>query len=114
MEANILSDKYNKQVHNFLEFSFNHIKLDNLIPCLCVKCNNALLKTRDEVEERLMVDGIVTSYTRWLYHGVFNIEWATNHKVHVNDFDDMFSSIYNEAGQKYHGYHNARCYQSSP
>nr|CAD1833012.1 unnamed protein product [Ananas comosus var. bracteatus] len=63
-----LSLEYKEGVSKFLDFAFGMTSGDT-IPCPCKKCNNVLFKQRNEVETDLMVNGVVTGYTRWLLHG---------------------------------------------
>ncbi|XP_020094140.1 uncharacterized protein LOC109714114 [Ananas comosus] len=65
---NRLSPEYKEGVSKFLDFAFGMTSGDT-IPCPCKKCNNVLFKQRNEVEADLVVNGVVTGYTRWLLHG---------------------------------------------
>ncbi|CAK9317660.1 unnamed protein product [Citrullus colocynthis] len=56
------------------------------IYCPCKRCNNAILKTRDDVEENLLMFGIVQSYTRWTMHDEESFSYEVGEND--NDFDD--------------------------
>ncbi|KAH0655576.1 hypothetical protein KY285_030458 [Solanum tuberosum] len=58
------SDVYLKGVESFLQFAFKQSELEDEIPCPCKKCNNVFHKSRDGVEEHLIIFGIVQGYTR--------------------------------------------------
>ncbi|KAF3674951.1 hypothetical protein FXO38_04982 [Capsicum annuum] len=62
-------DVYIKGVDNFLQFAFNHSKVDGEIPCPCTLCNNVLNWSRADVREYLILSGIAKNYTRWFHHG---------------------------------------------
>ena len=56
-------EEYKNGVRSFLDFEFMHT-ISNHIFCPCKRCNNAVLKTQDDVKADLLVYGIVPSYTR--------------------------------------------------
>ena len=61
--------QYRNGVKEFLDFAYTHTSLNDKILCPCVRCNNCVHKTRDEVKADLLEYGIVPSYEEWLMHG---------------------------------------------
>ena len=64
-----LDPDYRNGGNAFLDFAFAHTKLGNLIYCPCRKCHNVYAKTREQVEEDMVVNGIVQNYDIWIFHG---------------------------------------------
>ncbi|CAL5322070.1 unnamed protein product [Camellia sinensis] len=64
------SPQYIDGVREFILFARDHMKPEtDKIWCPCYRCNNHIQKTIEEVEIHLYAYGVVTSYTRWVYHG---------------------------------------------
>ncbi|XP_028095397.1 uncharacterized protein LOC114295370 [Camellia sinensis] len=62
--------QYIDGVKEFIMFAHDHMKSrTSKIWCPCNRCNNRIQKTIDEVEIHLFAYGVVTTYTRWVYHG---------------------------------------------
>ncbi|CAL5405386.1 unnamed protein product [Camellia sinensis] len=62
--------QYIDGVKEFIMFARDHMKSrTSKIWCPCNRCNNRIQKTIDEVEIHLFAYGVVTTYTRWVYHG---------------------------------------------
>ncbi|XP_043699968.1 uncharacterized protein LOC122650634 [Telopea speciosissima] len=62
-------DIYEAGVNGFLNFAFSKVPIGEKILCPCVNCINQRLGTWDEVFDHLIVDGIMTGYTIWSFHG---------------------------------------------
>ncbi|KAL7255722.1 hypothetical protein ACSBR1_009779 [Camellia fascicularis] len=74
------SPQYIDGVMEFIMFARDHMKPGTYkIWCLCYRCTNHIQKTIEEVEIHLYAYGVVTSYTRWVYHG---------EGFELNDHDD--------------------------
>ncbi|XP_028055573.1 uncharacterized protein LOC114259747 [Camellia sinensis] len=62
--------QYIDGVKEFIMFARDYMKSGmSKIWCPCNRCNNRIQKTIDEVEIHLFAYGVVTTYTRWVYHG---------------------------------------------
>nr|XP_009774132.1 PREDICTED: uncharacterized protein LOC104224223 [Nicotiana sylvestris] len=61
--------EYLNGVECFLNFAFSNPEVGVRIQCPCIKCNNVLRKSRDEVKTDLLRWGIDPTYDRWIYHG---------------------------------------------
>ena len=84
MCGNRRSDIYIDEVREFLNFAFSNIPTSTdeeeyKVPCPCKRCNNRHHKTRKEINEDLIINAIVSGYTRWIYHGEYepplNYKW---------------------------------------
>ncbi|CAI9115135.1 OLC1v1015972C1 [Oldenlandia corymbosa var. corymbosa] len=94
--------RYGKGVTEFLEFAYKNLDESDEIPCPRKICNNYFDGTREEVEKHLYVNGIRTSYVRWMFHG----EDATNNTNPENvvngeleDGDDDLEEMIRGIGQ---------------
>lgn len=65
-------------VKDFLDFAFTNLPTcseneeeANKVPCPCNRCNNSRHKTREEIFDDLILNGIVRGYVRWIYHGEY-------------------------------------------
>nr|XP_009763601.1 PREDICTED: uncharacterized protein LOC104215487 isoform X1 [Nicotiana sylvestris] len=61
--------EYLNGVEYFLNFALSNPEVGVRIQCPCIKCNNVLRKSRDEVKTDLLRWGIDPTYDRWIYHG---------------------------------------------
>ncbi|GAB2281620.1 hypothetical protein Dimus_016196 [Dionaea muscipula] len=67
-----LSDFYRNRAKEFLEIAFSKSDVEeDVIHCPCKKCDNCLLKTWEDIEEDLIVNGIVRNYVRSTFHGEY-------------------------------------------
>ena len=76
------SDIYMNGVREFLNFAFSNIHTSTNgeeyklpYPCKwcnpCKWCSNSRHKIRKEINEDLFINGILSGYTRWIYHGEY-------------------------------------------
>ena len=95
------SDLYRNGVKEFLDFAFVDLPTssdveedENKVPCPYKRCNNSWHKTRKEIDDDLLLNGIVKGYVRWIYHGEYKppTKWARNDSR--EDIDDIFGMIY--------------------
>ncbi|XP_048502755.2 uncharacterized protein LOC125498568 [Beta vulgaris subsp. vulgaris] len=99
---NRFDDLYVNGVNEFHDYAFTNLALssdieeeDKKVPCPCNRCNNSRHKTREEIYNDLLLNGIVRSYVRWIYHG----EYKPPFKRSRNDLgegssDDIFRMIH--------------------
>jgi len=66
---NRLDDAYIHGVERFLNYMFTRLREANEIRCPCVKCCNAISRTREMVISHLIVHGMIQNYTFWYHHG---------------------------------------------
>ncbi|KAJ4951585.1 hypothetical protein NE237_028417 [Protea cynaroides] len=83
-----LSELYAVGVNGFLEFAFSRVSTGDRILCPCIYCINQQSRTREEVYEHLIVDGIIIGYTRWYCHGEFGSSNPTSTDSFVVDEED--------------------------
>ncbi|KAM3199755.1 hypothetical protein P3L10_032115 [Capsicum annuum] len=64
-----LDPLYENGAKKFLHFASLDKPNASLILCLCRKCRNMKFVKKDLIVEHIVVDGFLTSYTSWIYHG---------------------------------------------
>ncbi|XP_019267397.1 PREDICTED: uncharacterized protein LOC109244716 [Nicotiana attenuata] len=87
--------QYLNGVEQFLTFAFSNPNVGVRIQCPCIKCNNVLWKTREEVKTDLLRRGIDSTYDRWIYHGESDSssDDGTNASVHSDIGNDDASTF---------------------
>lgn len=65
--------QYLNGVELFLNFAFSNLEVGVRIQCPCIKCNNVLWKTRDEVRIDLCRFGMNQTYKKWIHHGELDL-----------------------------------------
>ena len=60
-------------LQQFLNFAFSNLEVGVRIQCPCIKCNNVLWKTRDEVRIDLCRFGMNQTYKKWIHHGELDL-----------------------------------------
>ncbi|XP_021855645.2 uncharacterized protein [Spinacia oleracea] len=97
---------YINGVNEFLYFAFgdlansSDIGEDEIkVPCPCNRCNNSTHKTKDEIFNDLLLNGIVRGYVRWVYHGEFKPPQKRK-RADLGDgnSDDIRRMIYDRSG----------------
>ncbi|KAJ8624850.1 hypothetical protein MRB53_033380 [Persea americana] len=65
------SAAYKAGVQQFLDFAFANAISSDRIKCPCKNCSNIYYRSRDEVYEHLICDGVDKGYARgvWVFHG---------------------------------------------
>ncbi|WMV40449.1 hypothetical protein MTR67_033834 [Solanum verrucosum] len=86
---NRLDDAYIHGVEIFLNYTFTRLREANEIRCPCVKCCNAVSRTREIVRSHLIVHGIIQNYTFWYHHGETIGETEEPDSESVNDDDKI-------------------------
>ena len=64
-----ISKEYQVEVEEFIEFTKRHSEDNNTTRCPCKKCCNVAVLTIEEVQDYLMIHGIISSYKTWFFHG---------------------------------------------
>ncbi|XP_042477777.1 uncharacterized protein LOC122059160 [Macadamia integrifolia] len=86
---------YKAGVIDFLDFAFSKVPTRGKITCSCVYCINQWSGTRDEVFEYLIVDGIMSGYTLWSFHGeVASSNTTTIESPVVDEEDDHIVNMH--------------------
>ncbi|XXG69625.1 hypothetical protein AAC387_Pa06g2439 [Persea americana] len=88
---NKLRSEYTNGVRSFIKFAIEHMGEQSKICCPCLRCMNVELHSYPTVQEHLLFNGIMTSYTAWIHHGEqmpMNVEG-----VHDDDSDDEGGSV---------------------
>ena len=70
--------EYQDGVEEFLEFSMKHSEGKKTTRFPCKKCVYLVVLTLEEVQDHLMIHGIMSTYKIWLCHGerVPNLVWS--------------------------------------
>ncbi|XXG72632.1 hypothetical protein AAC387_Pa07g1687 [Persea americana] len=88
---NKLRPEYTNGVRSFIKFASEHMGEQSKIWCPCLRCMNVELHSYPTIQEHLLFNGIMTSYTTWIHHGEqmpMNVEG-----VHNDDSDDEGGSV---------------------
>ena len=86
--------KYIDGVRLFMQFVRDQMGPDCKIRCPCSDCCNVRVLSQTDVEDHLHITGIMSSYTRWIYHGEKS-ELVIN-KSCIGDHLDATTTINNE------------------
>ena len=65
----MISKEYQVGVEEFIEFPKRNSEDNSTTRCPCKKCCNVAVLTFEEVQDHLMIDGIISSYKDWILHG---------------------------------------------
>ncbi|KAK2997534.1 hypothetical protein RJ639_026360 [Escallonia herrerae] len=66
---NRLDPLYEKGADNFVKFASKDRPNATEILCPCTKCRNMRFVKKVDVAEHIVVDGFLSSYTHWIFHG---------------------------------------------
>ena len=64
-----MSKEYQVGVEEFIEFAKRNSEDNNTTRCPCKKCCNVSVLMFEEVQDHLMIHGILSSYKTWFFHG---------------------------------------------
>jgi hypothetical protein len=82
-----------KEFMNFIQGKFSE---DEQILCPCGRCLNQKYHCQALVNRHILLNGMDSSYTRWIHHGERLYVDAIEHHDDVHDNDDSF--IHEEQG----------------
>lgn len=88
MNARRFSSVYVQGVESFVKENMGQ-ECD--IKCPCTHCLNSYIESQKEVQDHLLIRGIDTEYTRWIYHGE-----RSNYRVSANEYDNECDDDVNE------------------
>eukprot|EP00256_Glycine_max_P065499 XP_025980094.1 uncharacterized protein LOC100817331 [Glycine max] len=70
MNASRITEEYENGVEEFLLFAQSKAQpMWGKFFCPCVKCGNGRRQTIDDIRTHLICEGIIRSYTKWIWHG---------------------------------------------
>eukprot|EP00256_Glycine_max_P055210 XP_014622336.1 uncharacterized protein LOC106795911 [Glycine max] len=70
MNASRITEEYENGVEEFLLFAQSKAQpMWGKFFCPCVKCGNGRHQTIDDIRTHLICEGIIRSYTKWIWHG---------------------------------------------
>src|SRR3954469_13817873 len=64
-----LSSEHIKGVNEFMQFVRTSFANDAVILCPCCQCLNRKKLAQGRVEDHLLLNGMASTYDRWIYHG---------------------------------------------
>lgn len=64
-----LSNEHMKGVDEFMQFVRANFAKDAVILCPCRQCLNRSRIAQGRVEDHLLLNGMASTYDRWIYHG---------------------------------------------
>jgi hypothetical protein len=80
----LFTNKYVAGVRNFMDFVAARFPEDAAILCPCSRCiNQKSMGTRD-VERHILLNGMCSTYTRWIHHGESSDVHGLDEPVHVD------------------------------
>jgi len=92
VNGRLFSREYINGVKEFMGFIQGKFSEDDEILCPCSRCLNQKYLNQDLVEKHILMNGMESTYTRWIHHGEsFDVD-VVEHLVDVHDNDD--SSIH--------------------
>ena len=75
MNASRITEEYENGVEEFLQFAQSKAEpMWGKFFCPCVKCANGRRQTIDDIRTHLICEGIICSYTKWIWHGESNFD----------------------------------------
>lgn len=79
----LFSREYISGVKNFMSFIQRKFSEDDEILCPCSRCLNQKSWHQGLVEKHLLVNGMESTYTRWIHHGEnFDVDVVENPNDH--------------------------------
>ncbi|XP_065861009.1 uncharacterized protein [Euphorbia lathyris] len=101
-----MDDLYINGVKEFLDFAFGDLDTssdigegDKKVPCPCKRCNNTRHKSSEEIYSDMLLNGIVSEYVRWIYHGEYKPpQKRSRTDLGDGESDDIFRMIYKKFG----------------
>ncbi|CAA0832567.1 Unknown protein [Striga hermonthica] len=111
------SSEYENGVEYFLEYAKQHVSNNNgKFCCPCVNCLNDRQLSIEEIREHVLCDGFNRSYTRWIWHGEFDMPSVSqDEQIDAGDADmyDRVEDIINDVGaEAFEQAHMNRVYES--
>ncbi|XP_015159585.1 uncharacterized protein [Solanum tuberosum] len=99
--------QYLNGVEQFLNFAFFIPEVGVRIQCPCIKCNNVLWKTQDEVKADLCRWGMNQTYKKWIHHG--ELDLSLDDETNINEDSNLENDdapIFEILHDIYHGVSN--------
>ena len=69
VHGRLFSDEYMKGVEEFMQFVRGKFSEDEEILCPCSICLNQMYRPQTMVQRYLLMNGMQSSYTKWIHHG---------------------------------------------
>ena len=89
MHSKLFSPEHIDGVKEFMSFVREKFSDKVEILCPCGRCLNQKYQCQAIVKKHILINGIDSSYTRWIHHGEsLNVD-ITNHAIAVHDAIDV-------------------------
>lgn len=84
----LFTDDYMEGVRQFMQFVKQKFSEDELIPCPCSTCLNLIELHQTIVKKHIIVNGMDSTYTKWIHHGEDSDIDVIEHPVDVHGDND--------------------------
>jgi len=113
--ASRISDEYENGVEEFLQFAKrNGIGVNNKYYCPCVNCVNVIRQDIELIQEHVLCDGFLKSYTIWTWHGEVLEQYSSKSTTECEYsnvyFEDCMEDMIRDVGED--SFHQAHVYDS--
>ena len=99
INLNTLDLGYVRGVKEFIKFAFENNSKSNEVPCPCKECRNVKLVTKLTLGQHLIMNRILPSYTRWIFHGEdSSSSMPSNETNDSRSEDEMHDLVYDAFG----------------
>ena len=89
-----LSSEHLKVVANFMQFVRTSFATDVAILCPCCQCLNRKELPQGRVEDHLLLNGMASTYDRWIHHGEPLHDWDTQIFVYLLEMQKCWLLFY--------------------
>jgi hypothetical protein len=89
VHARLFSQDYINGVKEFMSFIHGKFGEDEEILCPCSRCLNQKYQHQALVERHILMNGMQSTYTRWIHHGENFDVYANEHSVEVHEYDSL-------------------------
>ncbi|CAA0835103.1 Unknown protein [Striga hermonthica] len=91
--------EYENGVNEFLEFASKHDPDSNgKFLCPCVNCLNERRLSADQIREHVVCNGFNKGYTKWIWHGEFEMPSRPKNEEVDEDMYDRVEKMINDIG----------------
>ncbi|CAN1145411.1 hypothetical protein LINPERHAP2_LOCUS14663 [Linum perenne] len=98
MSKKTFSIDYIEGVKSFMHFVEDHIGRDDDIHCPCKNCLNVYIEPQEVVLAHLMVNGIDSGYTTWIYHE--NRDYDDLENAQLREINNKLNEMNNRLRQR--------------
>ena len=85
MHSKLFSPEYIDGVKEFMNFIQGKFNENVEILCPCSRCLNQKYRKQDVVRKHILMNGMETTYTRWIHHGESLDVNVIEHPIDMHD-----------------------------